>query len=39
VTSGKVLENSETRVLAEIWNPFQLLHRKKLGIEQQSPQF
>lgn len=30
VTSGKVLENSETRVLAEIWNPFQLLHRKKI---------
>lgn len=30
VTSGKVLENSETRVLVEIWNPFQLLHRKKI---------
>lgn len=39
VTFGKVLENSETRVLVEIWNPFQSYTGRKLGIEQQSPQF
>lgn len=36
VTFGKVLENSETRVLVEIWNPFQSYTGRKLGIEQQS---
>lgn len=39
VTLGKVLENSEMRALVEIWNPFQPYTGRKLGVEQQSPQF
>lgn len=36
MTLGKVLENNETGVSTEIWNPFQSHTGRKLGKEQQS---